>query len=598
MTSWIAYADRWVALAAVLAALAAAALAWRRHDTAWDRDARLGLWVLAAITVLAILLPVFGYWAGGRTNANAIGGLIPWNDAAGYFNCARALADGGALDSFCQRRPHYSGYLTSLFALSGERLQLTLLLQAGLIALACFLYIRVIVKRWGLTAAFLALAPVAAFAGEYSITTLTENLGLPLGLVAVAILLTGIQPRRTGALAFGAFLLAVAINARAGAFFVLPLLVLWPLLLRDMALGARLRLSALLFVAVAAGFVVGPVLTTLLGGNAASTHANFSYTIYGIAAGGKGWLHIYEVHPDLVSKVLPKSERAANVYAATWQLFLQQPDLTLQGLVKGFLTYLERILKYIPLLPVRIVVVLAWLAGIVAIVRRRRTPEGALLGLLALGIAASAPILAFDAGLRIYAATIAVDAAIAALGMAAFLGWLFRKRAPQQQTDQQWPSPGRVLSAYAALLLFMVIVLPVALYASAHPERFPALQSACAADEFAVPARLGRSSVVLPVVGPDASSTWPVRPPADRFTARIDRYTYGALGFKETVSGTTYISAYDLSEDRNMETSIWAAEGLSVPLDGHVYLVCIDSQLGEFPLDGVKRVVSFTYIED
>jgi len=202
MTSWIAYADRWVALAAILAALAAASIAWRQYNGMWGREARLGLWLLAATAALAILLPVFGYWAGGRTHANAIGGLLPWNDAAGYFNCARALLDGGALDSFCQRRPHYSGYLTGLFALSGERLQLTLLIQASINALAGVLFVRVIARRWGLAAAFMALAPVIAFAGEYSITTLTENLGLPLGLVAVAILLTGIRPQRTGALAF------------------------------------------------------------------------------------------------------------------------------------------------------------------------------------------------------------------------------------------------------------------------------------------------------------------------------------------------------------------------------------------------------------
>jgi len=591
MTSWIVYADRWVALAAVLSALAAAVIAWQRHDGTWGRDARLGLWLLAAIAALAILLPVFGYWAGGRTHANAIGGLLPWNDAAGYYNCARALIDGGVLDSFCQRRPHYSGYLTGLFALSGERLQLTLLLQAGIIALAAFLFVRVIARRWGLAAGFMALAPVVAFSGEYSITTLTENLGLPLGLLAAAILLTGINPRRTDALAFGAFLLSVAINARAGAFFVLPLLVLWPLVLRELSLAGRIKLAAVLFVSVAAGFVVGPVLTTLLGGSADSTHANFSYTIYGIVAGGKGWLHIYQVHPELVAKSLPESVRAANVYAATWELFQQQPGLTAQGLLKGFLKYLERILKYIPLLPVRIVVVLAWLIGIVTIVRRR-TPETALLGLLALGVALSAPILAFDAGLRIYAATIAVDASIVAFGTAAFLGWLARRQTDSGSVPAgDWPAAGAVTWTAAIVVLLAAIALPVALRQSAEPVALSIPERSCAPGSVASVIRPGRTSGVLPVVSAAESGTWPARASADAFTTRVDRYTFGALGFEQARAGTTYIFAYDLGEGRFGQTFVAVAQDLAVPLDGTPQILC-SREWPDAPLDGVRSVTS------
>ncbi len=591
MTSLIVYADRWVALAAVLAALAAAILAWRRGDSTWGREARLGVWLLAAVAVLAILLPVFGYWAGGRTHSNAIGGLLPWNDAAGYYNCARALVDGGVLDSFCQRRPHYSGYLTGLFALSGERLQLTLLLQAGVIALAAFLFVRVITRRWGLAAGFMALAPVVAFAGEYSITTLTENLGLPLGLVAAAILLTGVQPRRTGALAFGAFLLSVAINARAGAFFVLPLLVLWPLLLRELNLAGRIKLAAALFVSVAAGFVVGPVLTTLLGGSADSTHANFSYTIYGIVAGGKGWLHIYQVHPELVAKSLPESVRAANVYAATWDLFQQQPGLTAQGLLKGFLKYLERILKYIPLLPVRILVVLAWLTGIVTIVRRR-TPETALLGLLALGVALSAPILAFDAGLRIYAATIAVDAAIVAFGTVTFLGWLARRRTDTASVlAAEWPAGGAASWAVAFVLLLAALVLPVALRHSAEPAGRTVAENSCAPGSVASVIRPGRTTGILPVVAAADRGTWPVRASADDFTTRVDRYTFGALGFEQARAGTTYIFAYDLGEGRYGQTFVAVAQDLTVPLDGTLQILC-SREWPDAPLDGVRYVTS------
>ncbi len=592
MNPVIAYSDRWIALAAVIGALAVVVHGWVRREPAGGRDSTLTFWLLAAAAFIAILLPVAGYWVGGRTHANAIGGLLPWNDAAGYFNCARTVIDGGPLDSFCQRRPHYSGYLTGLFALTGERLQLTLLLQAGIIAIATFLFVRLLSKRWGFAAALMGLATIAAFAGEYSITTLTENLGLPLGLVAVAFLLAGAQSQRTGVLAFGAFLLAVAINARAGAFFVLPFLVLWPLVLGDLGRAARIRLAAILLVSIAAGFVVGPVLSTLLGGDPGTTHANFSYTIYGIAAGGKGWLHIYQVHPDLVAKSLSEAERAANVYGVTWELFIDRPDLTLQGLLKGFLKYLERILKYVPWLPVRVVVVLCWLVGVVAIVRRRRTPEASLLGLMALGIALSAPILAFDAGLRIYAATIAVDAAIVAFGGSVIVSRLVRRRAPPDPVAARWPVPGRALWGFAMALLLAVFALPIALRTGAAPATFAAPQpGVCAAGEIAVPARLGRSSPVLHVVPSAEAQAWPVSPAADTFVERVDRYTFGALGFQETDAGTTYINAYDLSDVRFGQTFVALAQSVAVPADGNMYTICV-GDWPDAPLDGVRRLTS------
>jgi hypothetical protein len=49
---------------------------------------------LLVISVGAVLLPLLDYWFSGRTHPNAIGGLLPWNDAAGYYGCALSLLDG------------------------------------------------------------------------------------------------------------------------------------------------------------------------------------------------------------------------------------------------------------------------------------------------------------------------------------------------------------------------------------------------------------------------------------------------------------------------------------------------------------------------
>ena len=56
---------------------------------------------------------------------------------------------------------------------------------------------------------------------------LSENLGLALGAAALALLWDGVQSGRRWLLALGLFTLALALNARAGAFFALPALVIW-----------------------------------------------------------------------------------------------------------------------------------------------------------------------------------------------------------------------------------------------------------------------------------------------------------------------------------------------------------------------------------
>ncbi|MEK9832989.1 MAG: hypothetical protein VW453_10385, partial [Rhodospirillaceae bacterium] len=77
-----------------------------------------------------MVLPLFGYWFAARTHPNAIAGVLPWSDAAGYYGCALSVLDGEGLHAFCQRRPAYSLYLAGLMRVAGGELQLALLLQA------------------------------------------------------------------------------------------------------------------------------------------------------------------------------------------------------------------------------------------------------------------------------------------------------------------------------------------------------------------------------------------------------------------------------------------------------------------------------------
>lgn len=602
MSDLTIYADKWVATALVSFALLSVGLTRFRWKTPDRAVVSQNLAILGLFVLIAIVLPLIGQWMGGRSLPNAVGALLPWNDAAGYFDCARALADGIALDSSCQRRPQYTTYLASLLAAADGDLQLALVFQALILVFGIFLFAKEIYARWGFATAIISVAPLAAFAGNYSATTLTENLGLVFGVIALVFLLNGTHTRQSSTIAAGIFLLTVGLSARAGAFFVLPFLLLWPLLQSGSTRLERIYQTLFMLTAVIVGLMVGPIISILLGDGPSDTHANFSYTIFGVVSGGKGWLHIYDAHPEFFSRGLPESQIAREIYAATWQVFIENPALTAEGLTKGFLIYLERILKYIPWLPTRIFIVLCWITGIVHILRNTREPTKLMLGLLGLGIATSAPIIAFDAGTRVYATTIAADATIVALGFFAMLTAItqhftkHRNKTISIATFVPTKQLGATNVSFALILVLIVTLIPVVIGTNGTKSQYtsPPINVCAPGSDIAV-ARLGRGSPVLPIMANGQSKTWPVSPAAGDFTSRVDRYVTKANGLRQAAPGVTYLLIYDLAADPIWKNYVAIAMNMTVPMDGHTYLVCSEGW-PEAPLEGARRITKISRI--
>ncbi|MEP4379174.1 MAG: hypothetical protein ABJ215_16325 [Alphaproteobacteria bacterium] len=171
---------------------------------------------LLALSLAATLLPIFGYWLAGRTHPNAIAGLLPWNDAAGYYGCALAVLDGEGLSAFCQRRPAYALYLAGLLRAAGTELQLAILFQAVVSGAAAFVTAYAAARRWGVSAGLISIAMLGSFMATVSVATLTENLGFVLGVGGLVMFLSGAERRSGFLLAVGVFVLSVALNARAG----------------------------------------------------------------------------------------------------------------------------------------------------------------------------------------------------------------------------------------------------------------------------------------------------------------------------------------------------------------------------------------------
>ncbi|MEK9708582.1 MAG: hypothetical protein VW618_12295, partial [Alphaproteobacteria bacterium] len=120
-------------------------------------------------------------------------------------------------------------------------------------------------------------------------------------------------------------------TTRAGAFVVLPAHALWPFVAEHFTFRARVRTSALMLGAAVLGFAPGSLANWFFGGDTSEVHSNFSYTLFGIAAGGERWIYALERLPGASSD---------EIFAAAFELIRTQPLLFLEGLFQGFLEYI------------------------------------------------------------------------------------------------------------------------------------------------------------------------------------------------------------------------------------------------------------------
>src|ERR1700693_1461324 len=123
---------------------------------------------LTGLTIIMMLslLPLFVIWSGGDVSYS-IGGLLPWNDANGYFFGAEHLLYEGRLDDRNQRRPLNATFFAARLVVTGFEFVNTMLLQAGLFGLSAFFAVQAVARTHGRSAAIIMFAVIYAFAAIY-----------------------------------------------------------------------------------------------------------------------------------------------------------------------------------------------------------------------------------------------------------------------------------------------------------------------------------------------------------------------------------------------------------------------------------------------
>lgn len=443
-----------------------------------------------SLTLLLFALPLSGLWTNGSGEMHVLGGLVLFSDSSLYYNEAVSLLEGSMFSSIAARRPLFSGLFAALLGVTDRNLQAALAILVAINALSCYLAAREVQRTHGAAMGTFLMMLLFLFYRRFIGTPDTENLGVAMGALGFAMLWRGGHTRQKTIILTGILLVTLGLNARAGTFLVLPLLVLWAAwLFRERARLSK-PLLGLGLLTVFIGFLLNFALFQLLASRNSVMFSNFSQTLYGLAVGGKGWKQIYEDYPEVGT--LPEPESSRRIYELAWLAFRDDPSGLSKGIYQawaGFFSIRDesvfgfisggdlvfydavntrnRILYTI----VRIFMYVLSVLGLVECFRARRDANHSLVMVTITGNLLSVPFLPpLDAGLmRVYATTIPMLVALPMLGLA----FLSRK--------QKWQTPIRkgkifthpMASTYMGIVLVCLTIFgPIFFKISSHPPQF------------------------------------------------------------------------------------------------------------------------------
>jgi hypothetical protein len=578
------------------------------------------LGLIGALIVCA--LPVTSLWFTGKTTYIHVGGLLPWADTSDYYFGGKLLLNEGHLDWWNTRRPLNAGFFATRLWLVNQDLQLALVLQAWVAAVACFLAAREVARSHGMASGVLLFALLYEFARPYLGITMSESLGLSFGCLGFVLLWAACQHERTWPLfALGMMFLTLGLNARAGAFFVLPALLLWALWAFRAGWSFGWRPAGWGLAGLGAGFFLNYTLIWVFGSDADMLHSNFAYVLYGLALGGKSWLQIYVDHPEIKAMLNQSGERAVAhyIYGLAFQEFLNDPKLFFLAYWDGLTMYWHNVFLFVEetgyyerglsghegvLFDVKLVRVFQILSffPLGFLLFRGWDRRLLQLGLVVVAIFASAPFLLRTDGYRMFAATLPYVAAIPAVGLS-FLGNVLRSypdtaglSMPTNDLPEKTSTLPQAAVVVGSLLTFFAVIGPM-LTVMFH-DRPMFNQLTCEQGLSPVIFRLGAGSAFLKIL-PEGSGI-PTRVPEIRFEDFRADPKFGdieiAAVFKKVRPGAWIVHAYDLRpglKEKEYGRPVWllADETVSLPPPGSYVQVCgrLDDSVGEHRVLYVKN---------
>jgi hypothetical protein len=420
------------------------------------------------LTMLLFALTLSFLWTSGFSDNFIIGGLLPYKDAKNYFLGANLLLNGRLIRNAGQAlgRPLFPGFLSSVFLFTGQNLKLTLAILTQLAGVGVYLSARQIRRAFGALASAVYITFMYFYFQIVAGYAMSEALGFIGGCFGFALLWRAAQSRKWFDLLLGLSVLMVAVSARAGAFFIFPLLALWAgWAFRGRKDFSLLVTSSVMIVVLAGYFVVNAAYLRLLYIPEGELFRNFAYTIYGQVRGGVGW---HSAIDEL------GTHNPSLVYQSTWQVFLATPADFFKGVARAYTDFFLPGDRSIFVFGARghnsaldlilwSLTIIVLLRGLYLLIFKYRSETSFILLAGFIGIFLSIPFLPpIDGGMRFYASTMPFFFVLLAVGLSRFTGW-----------DQESTPAKNELCALRSVSIFLlaltVLLPPVTLRSRSSP---------------------------------------------------------------------------------------------------------------------------------
>ena len=386
-------------------------------------------WKIISLLLALIIftLPLIRLWENAESNYNLILGMIPWSDAAGYYSDAVSLSQGNLLGGFSGNRPLFASLLSTLIRICNGNIQIITVVFVVINSLAVFLFAIEVGGTYGPFVATLLIFLLNAYYHQFAGALMTEQLGLPLGLLGTSLLIFGSRTDNQKYQYIGLFLLSMALLARAGAFFILPTIIIFVILIsikrKNISIRAIFIPIAIVLFAFGGNFLLGK----LVSDPNSVPMGNFSYTFYGQAVGGKGWTQIFIDHPEISN--LPNLDQPMAVYKLAINEIIRHPSGITTGVINAYKDFFipSQFAAFGYIQPgdklsspiIQTILTFFFFIGIFFCWKHRNEQTYSLLLIVFLGIFISIPFIppSESSGMRVYAATIAIPALIAGIGI-------------------------------------------------------------------------------------------------------------------------------------------------------------------------------------
>ncbi len=420
-----------------------------------------GLWghTIGLTAVLSLFLLSLIYKWQTADNFLLLGGLFPQRDALAYYQDAQRLMHGFYMIGSGTYRPIHSSFLAVLMKMTNSNLQLILIILVICNALAVYFAaqeIRKVLKSNFASAIYIILAYM--FFRRFSGTLLTENLGFCLGNLAMIFLIRGSFLNRFDQILYGIFLLTIALNTRAGAFLILPVLTIW-LGMSFLKVQGFWRPFILGCFVISLGMVANFIVAKVTTAPKSKTFSNYSYTLYGLASGNKSWEQARKDYPNADTD---------QIYSLAFHKIINDPALFLRGILGAYRDYFESSNGAFSFLLLKhdrgdIANLILWFltfVGLIAAYIHRKEKAYSIIIVFFLGIFISISLVppADSQKMRVYAATIPLTSYIIVTGIVSIRNLLKNKDTLNSIIN---PVESHWALATSILMLTTCLILPV-----------------------------------------------------------------------------------------------------------------------------------------